>query len=273
MADGHAHDVGQIRVHGQAALRARQSLVFHGTGIGTPDGPWRTWRDRSTGCGSVIRDGGSTEVYAEAGRSVPSPARLSGLGGVGRGVVRTTRSTGCSRTATRYANVLAGSVRGFNAAVARRPHRRRARGRRRHDRLRGTFVAPAADARPLDARDLERLIAILDASWAVFDAIAAAASGRELRRVRVAGRELDGIVDHVKGRRSHTWRSWPRPSHDGGTGPVGCRHGGASGRSRRAIRAVSEGLPENRAARRQIWLPATSFAAPRRTCSIMRGDR
>ena len=35
MADGHAHDVGEIRVDGQAALRAHQSLVFHGTGIGT----------------------------------------------------------------------------------------------------------------------------------------------------------------------------------------------------------------------------------------------
>jgi len=34
-ADGHAHDVGEVRVNGQAALRAHQSLIFHGTGIGT----------------------------------------------------------------------------------------------------------------------------------------------------------------------------------------------------------------------------------------------
>ncbi len=35
VADGHAHDVGEIRVNWQAAFRAHQSLIFHRTGIGT----------------------------------------------------------------------------------------------------------------------------------------------------------------------------------------------------------------------------------------------
>ncbi len=59
-------------------------------------------------------------------------------------------------------------------------------------------LAPAADAAPIDAAELERLQAILVACWQAFDAAAAAAAGRELRRgPRGGGRDVDAIVQHV----------------------------------------------------------------------------
>lgn len=57
-----------------------------------------------------------------------------------------------------------------------------------------------ADGRPVDASELSRLRSLLTAAWAAFDAIAQAASGRELRTgPRGGGRDLDKIVDHVLG--------------------------------------------------------------------------
>ena len=59
---------------------------------------------------------------------------------------------------------------------------------------------PAADAEPLDAADLPRLRAILDACWAKFEAVAKGAAGKELRKgPRGGGRDVDGIVAHVVG--------------------------------------------------------------------------
>lgn len=59
-------------------------------------------------------------------------------------------------------------------------------------------LAPSADERPVDDAELDRLVRILEASWAAFDAAAAAASGVELRKgPRGGGREVDAMVDHV----------------------------------------------------------------------------
>lgn len=64
------------------------------------------------------------------------------------------------------------------------------------------FGAPdavlAADALPVDGAELERLKAILQASWRTFDTAVDAAGGRELRKgPRGGGRDLDRIVQHV----------------------------------------------------------------------------
>jgi hypothetical protein len=60
-------------------------------------------------------------------------------------------------------------------------------------------ATPAADLRPLDAAELERLRDILRAAWAAFDDAARDAVGVELRKgPRGGGRDLDRIVDHVR---------------------------------------------------------------------------
>jgi hypothetical protein len=60
--------------------------------------------------------------------------------------------------------------------------------------------APAADARPVADRDLKRFNSLLEACWKTFDAAAAHAAGKELRRgPRGGGRELEKILEHVVG--------------------------------------------------------------------------
>lgn len=59
-------------------------------------------------------------------------------------------------------------------------------------------LAPSADERPVDDAELDRLVRILEASWAAFDKAAAAASGVALRKgPRGGGREVDAMVAHV----------------------------------------------------------------------------
>ena len=60
-------------------------------------------------------------------------------------------------------------------------------------------VAAAAEREPVSDADLDRLVALLRASWATFDATARAAVGVELTKgPRGGGRELDKIVGHVR---------------------------------------------------------------------------
>jgi hypothetical protein len=59
-------------------------------------------------------------------------------------------------------------------------------------------IAPSSDSRPIDAADLRRFQALLQAYWQAFDAAVQLATGRELRTgPRGGGRDLDGIVQHV----------------------------------------------------------------------------
>jgi DinB family protein len=60
-------------------------------------------------------------------------------------------------------------------------------------------ASPSADERPLDAKELARFHRLLDRCWSAFDAAAAAASDRELRKgPRGGGRDLEKIVGHVR---------------------------------------------------------------------------
>ncbi len=59
-------------------------------------------------------------------------------------------------------------------------------------------MAPSVDNEPLDKKDSERLLRILEACWTALDEAAKAGSGKELRKgPRGGGRELDAIVTHV----------------------------------------------------------------------------
>jgi len=60
--------------------------------------------------------------------------------------------------------------------------------------------APACDTPALTAADLQRCEVLLQACWHAFDAAAAAAAGRELRKgPRGGGRDVAAIVQHVLG--------------------------------------------------------------------------
>ena len=66
------------------------------------------------------------------------------------------------------------------------------------------FGAPGivmdADHEPVDDDQSRRLLALLRASWAAFDDVAARHHGAELQKgPRGGGREVEGIVDHVLG--------------------------------------------------------------------------
>jgi hypothetical protein len=61
-------------------------------------------------------------------------------------------------------------------------------------------IPPSFDAKPVDAKELERFEKILKACWRAFDSAAEAAAGKELAKgPRGGGRDVDKIVDHVLG--------------------------------------------------------------------------
>ena len=60
-------------------------------------------------------------------------------------------------------------------------------------------AAAAFEDAPIATADLERLLALLRASWATLDAVATKATGVELTKgPRGGGRNLDKILDHVR---------------------------------------------------------------------------
>ena len=61
----------------------------------------------------------------------------------------------------------------------------------------GVPASPKADAEAVDARELKRLVGILEASWSAFDAAVKKAKGKTLRKgPRGGGRTLAKIVAH-----------------------------------------------------------------------------
>jgi hypothetical protein len=132
------------------------------------------------------------------------------------------------------------------------------------DRLRGGSTtdfgapeaAPAADARPVSARELSRLVSILGASWGALDRAAAAAPGDGLRAgPRGGGRDLRKILGHVVGAEAAYLR------HLGEKGPVLADDPvKAAAALRPAVidaleRAVTQGLPEAGPRGGKIWSP------------------
>jgi hypothetical protein len=101
--------------------------------------------------------------------------------------------------ATRYAKALKGTRSGFRPpkAVSELKVVERQQGDATTD-FGAPGMVPAADRRPLDARDLKRARMFLEASWAAFDRAADDAIGIQLRTgPRGGGRSLDKIAAHV----------------------------------------------------------------------------
>ena len=115
-------------------------------------------------------------------------------------------------------------------------------------------VAPAADARPIDTRELARLRGSLDACWRALDGAAASARGVKLRTgPRGGGRNLAAILEHVTGAEEAYLRR------------LGVKPAALTGRARLAgvreaigaalQRAVVDGQPEAGPRGGKIWLP------------------
>lgn len=59
-------------------------------------------------------------------------------------------------------------------------------------------ISPSTDGMPVDGRGLDRLVVLLRAAWAAFDAAAEGATGHELRRgPRGGGRDTAAMIAHV----------------------------------------------------------------------------
>ena len=104
-------------------------------------------------------------------------------------------------TAPRYARVLHAADMGFvpPAAVADLAVVERLPGTTTTD-FGAPDVAPSSDTAPLAEAELAHWQALLRAYWAAFDAARSAAVGKELRKgPRGGGRDLDAIVQHVRG--------------------------------------------------------------------------
>jgi len=118
-------------------------------------------------------------------------------------------------------------------------------------------IAPKADTTPIDAPELKRLTAILDASWKAFDRAVEGAAGTRLRKgPRGGGRSLGDIVAHVAGAEAaylaHLATRSPKKNKRLARADID--------RERTAVldaltRAVEEGLPDSGPRGGKIWLP------------------
>jgi hypothetical protein len=118
-------------------------------------------------------------------------------------------------------------------------------------------IAPEADRRPVDSRELVRLQRLLELSWKALDRAAEAAEGVELATgPRGGGRVLDAIVGHVVGAEvSYLGRlASPRPKIDEAD-PAAALEEVRTAVQEALTRAVQEGLPEAGPRGGAIWLP------------------
>jgi hypothetical protein len=118
-------------------------------------------------------------------------------------------------------------------------------------------VAPAADRRELDRRELTRLRRLLERGWTAFDSAVNDAEGVELRKgPRGGGRELDAIVEHVVGAEAgYVARlAAPRPRTEAADPRTAAPEVRAAAVDALA-RAVTDGLPETGPRGGAIWTP------------------
>lgn len=118
-------------------------------------------------------------------------------------------------------------------------------------------IAPAADERPIDPAELDRLRGVLEASWKQFDAAARAGQGKQLRLgPRGGGRSLDKIIDHVaEAEAAYVRQLGSRPLAPG-RGDRSTMMRGARKHALAALEASAAGnpLPDPRGVRRP-WTP------------------
>lgn len=116
----------------------------------------------------------------------------------------------------------------------------------------------AGDARPLRAADGARIAALLAASWAAFDAGAAAAPARLRKGPRGGGRDTAQIVEHVHGAEAMYARKMGLPrdkAAEAGPDPVAALRDriAAAFRSPGDVVTPASGWPLRCAARRIGW--------------------
>jgi hypothetical protein len=116
---------------------------------------------------------------------------------------------------------------------------------------------PAADAAPIDDGALDRLSALLKASWLAFDRSAAAAEGKPLRKgPRGGGRDLPRIIEHVaEAHRAYLAKLAWKPATDPGAVPL-ARVGQMVDEASRALAAAVAGeLPTQGPRGGKLWPP------------------
>jgi hypothetical protein len=149
----------------------------------------------------MAKAGKKLKTFVEAGHKKAFAGVLDWPGWYGQGKDAAGALEALVEAGPRYAKALKGARLGFRApkdagalAVV--------------ERLKGTAttdfgapdVAPPGDAKPVEAAELRKLLAIVKASWRAFDAAAEGAEGRELAKgPRGGGRDLERIVEHVLG--------------------------------------------------------------------------
>lgn len=118
-------------------------------------------------------------------------------------------------------------------------------------------AVPAADERPLDAPEVERLAALLQACWEAFDSAALAAAGRSLRKgPRGGGRALPAITEHViDANLAYLARLAWKPDKDVDASPEQ-QLARLLDETRSALRAAAAGeLPSRGPRGGKLWLP------------------
>lgn len=142
---------------------------------------------------------GTVDVYVEAGTKRTFAGAIEWPGWCRRGRDQDQALEVLLGAAPRYASVVEGLRPAFRPPGT-------VRGLHVVERLTGDAttdfgapsITPEADRRPVDARELARLRAILEASWAAFDATIERVGRRSLRKgPRGGGRTLPKIVAHV----------------------------------------------------------------------------
>jgi hypothetical protein len=128
---------------------------------------------------------GAMQVYTESGAKRAFAGAIEWPGWCRSGRRESDALDRLIEYAPRYADVVSVSVRGFKAprAVSDLAVVERLRGDTTTD-FGAPAVSPTADGRPLDARELKRVISILEASWTAFDRVVEAAAGTQLRKGR-----------------------------------------------------------------------------------------
>ena len=120
-------------------------------------------------------------------------------------------------------------------------------------------AAAAADHQPLSRHEAERIAAVLEAAWTIFDRVVAAAPAALRKGPRGGGRDRDAIVEHVLGAETMYARKLdvrqPQPRPEDRASILALRQAilGALRAAAEGGPPVDRGWPPRYAARRIAW--------------------